>query len=443
MRTRSSPESRKVTSRNWDNLVTDREALFRAILANPDDDTLRLIYADSLEEANDTQRAAFIRMQVELAHVPDYDPSAIRFRFIDREKVFGVWLAEDLPTLAEGLSWSQEPYRRGLPAAIQAQDAATFVRYADELFSLVPIESLELSVARLTEVQGFVLSPWRDQLTHLSVRHGLGGHTARGLLGSTRYQRLKVLHIGGGLTTGGTASSVVRSQVFQQLTALSYRDDMRNTGQGVFEGGDTKFVNELIQLTQPPKLQKLDLSENRLTEEPVIQLLAAPILATVEDLDLSDNNLGSQGFRAIAAANLPNLRTLKLSRTRLGADGIRDGGEIAFLSNLRSLTLSGNHLPSTVGVLLAGSKTFANLQVLDLSENRLGDEGVVSLAGTTSMRNLAYLDLSENLIGDAGANALAASPELEGIVFLNLSKNNISLEAATRLEHRFEERVRL
>ena len=37
--------------------MTDREALYRAILENPDDDTLRLIYADALEEEGDSQRA--------------------------------------------------------------------------------------------------------------------------------------------------------------------------------------------------------------------------------------------------------------------------------------------------------------------------------------------------------------------------------------------------
>ena len=38
--------------------VTDREALHRAILADPDDDTLRLVYADALEEEGDSRRAA-------------------------------------------------------------------------------------------------------------------------------------------------------------------------------------------------------------------------------------------------------------------------------------------------------------------------------------------------------------------------------------------------
>ncbi len=253
--------------------MTDREALYRAILANPDDDTLRLIYADALEEANQTQRAAFIRTQVELAHVPEYEPAAIRFRYIEREKLYGDLLSEELPELPGGIEWSHDPFRRGLPAIIQVRDAATFVSYADELFRLTPIESLELSVAKLQELRGFANCPWRDRLIGLSVTNGLGEHAASMLLESTTYSRLKELHIGAGLSTQGTASSVLKSQTFKQLTALSYRDDLRNRGGPGWVGFG--FMNGFIQLSEPPRLQKLDLSENRLTGESLDLLLAS------------------------------------------------------------------------------------------------------------------------------------------------------------------------
>ena len=50
--------------------MTDRDALYRAILDYPDDDTPRLIFADVLDEEDDPDRAAFIRAQVALAAVP-------------------------------------------------------------------------------------------------------------------------------------------------------------------------------------------------------------------------------------------------------------------------------------------------------------------------------------------------------------------------------------
>ncbi len=49
--------------------MTDREALYRAIVENPFDDTPRLILADMIEE-DDLHRAAFIRIQCEIARLP-------------------------------------------------------------------------------------------------------------------------------------------------------------------------------------------------------------------------------------------------------------------------------------------------------------------------------------------------------------------------------------
>ena len=50
--------------------MIQNEALFRAILDEPEDDAPRLVYADWLEEHGDGARAEFIRVQCELAVLP-------------------------------------------------------------------------------------------------------------------------------------------------------------------------------------------------------------------------------------------------------------------------------------------------------------------------------------------------------------------------------------
>jgi uncharacterized protein (TIGR02996 family) len=45
-------------------------ALLADILANPEDDTVRLVLADWMDEHGDPERAEFIRVQVELARLP-------------------------------------------------------------------------------------------------------------------------------------------------------------------------------------------------------------------------------------------------------------------------------------------------------------------------------------------------------------------------------------
>jgi Ran GTPase-activating protein (RanGAP) involved in mRNA processing and transport len=266
------------------------------------------------------------------------------------------------------------------------------------------------------------------------VMQGLGGQVATRLLGATHYERLRELHIGAGLSTASTASAIVRSHTFKQLTTLSCRDD---------RAGGRTLVNELIQLADPPRLKTLDLSGNRLTGEQLTRLLAAPALSLVEDLDLSDNNLGAEAVGSMATANLPHLRSLHLLRTRPEEDGVRALSEATFLSDLRSLTLGGNNLPPSVAAILAGSKAVANLRVLDLHENRLGDSGATSLANSPFLRNLAHLDLSSNLIEDDGADALMESPYLAGLIYLNLSGNIIAAPTTARLKSRFGDRVAL
>ena len=55
--------------------MTDRDALYRAILAHPDDDTPRLVYADWLEENGRAEEAEFIRVEcrLEAGHPDDPD----------------------------------------------------------------------------------------------------------------------------------------------------------------------------------------------------------------------------------------------------------------------------------------------------------------------------------------------------------------------------------
>ena len=46
--------------------MSDEQALLRAIRAAPEDDTVRLVYADWLEENGQPERAEFIRLECEL-----------------------------------------------------------------------------------------------------------------------------------------------------------------------------------------------------------------------------------------------------------------------------------------------------------------------------------------------------------------------------------------
>jgi uncharacterized protein (TIGR02996 family) len=64
-----------------------RDALWQAILEQPDDQALRLIFADYLEANGEADYAGFIRTQIELAKVPEWDPLWIQHWFGDRDMI--------------------------------------------------------------------------------------------------------------------------------------------------------------------------------------------------------------------------------------------------------------------------------------------------------------------------------------------------------------------
>jgi uncharacterized protein (TIGR02996 family) len=408
--------------------MTDRDALYRAILDRPDDDTLRLVFADALEESGDPQRAAFIRAQVELAQLPDYDPRAVQVRYHERTFDHRWALEFELP---DGFDWAREPFRRGMPGAVQARDGAAFVAHADELFAQYPIEALELALLRVAETKELAECPWLERITSLSLVQGASGAVVTRLLASPLFTRLTELRIGSEFSTPPAVSAVVRSRVFRQLTSLAVRSDRRAGG---------NLAGELTRLGKPPRLKKLDLSANRLTAATITQLIESPAAESVEELDLSDNTLRSEGVAAIAGGALPNLRALHLLRTRPEEEGVAALASAPLFRELRSLSLGGNNLGPTAATAVAHAPA-DQLRVLDLHDNRIGDRGAVTLAGSPHLANLVLLDLAEAQVGDSGAEALAESPHLDGLIYLNVYGNPITDRGVDLLRERFGARV--
>jgi uncharacterized protein (TIGR02996 family) len=85
------------------------------IVAHPDDDTPRLVFADWLEDEGDGERAEFIRVQIERSRLPEWDARQVRLRLRERELIewHGTKWKAELPDL-KGVTW--EGFRRGFVA---------------------------------------------------------------------------------------------------------------------------------------------------------------------------------------------------------------------------------------------------------------------------------------------------------------------------------------
>lgn len=380
--------------------MTDLEALHRAVLEHPDDDTPRLISADALEESGETERAAFIRAQVAADRVPDWDPVAIHFRLRELPAMGG-WPLDTLPELPPGLKWVEEPFRRGFPAAVEAGDGAAFVEHFEKLFSLAPVQELHLDAIPLPNVERLVKCRGLERIAKLVLREGAIGLTAERLLASPHLARLDDLYLGAQMSTDSTEVAVVRSAVFPRLTAFGCRN---------VRWPELLFA-EMARLQRRPRLMQLDLAGNSLTidsrppdfdqrRDQFRDFLHELLWNGLESLELSENNLGPGGVEAVSSCWGGSLKSLSLRQTRPEADGLRALCNAGF--SLFSLNLAGNNLHRWAGALIAKSERFDQLRIIDLSENRLGDPGVAALAESKGLTNLLLLDVRNNGLTDAG-----------------------------------------
>src|SRR5262249_23712761 len=97
--------------------MSTEASLLHAICENPDDDTPRLVYSDWLEEHGELARAEFIRLQIELARMPPYDPRRLDLeeRASVYEELYGESWQPEIPEEVPAL----DSYRRGFLALVK------------------------------------------------------------------------------------------------------------------------------------------------------------------------------------------------------------------------------------------------------------------------------------------------------------------------------------
>jgi uncharacterized protein (TIGR02996 family) len=120
--------------------MTQGDILLQAILDDPDDDGIRLVYSDWLEEHGEHERAEFIRVQIELA---DPGVGGARRKRLKRREGLLLWEYREAwlgPLNKCGRDWK---FRRGLAEEV-TMATQTFLDNADALFRSWPIRHLHL-----------------------------------------------------------------------------------------------------------------------------------------------------------------------------------------------------------------------------------------------------------------------------------------------------------
>jgi uncharacterized protein (TIGR02996 family) len=141
----------------------------QALLAGPDDDTLRLAMADWLDENDQPARAEFIRVQIELARGAD---RARRRHLEARQRDLLVahdreWVAPLAKVLrCKTGQWGGWVFRRGFVEYFHLP-APVVNKYGTQLAELTPIRELFLRPCNAENVVALCRNPWLVSVTHL------------------------------------------------------------------------------------------------------------------------------------------------------------------------------------------------------------------------------------------------------------------------------------
>ncbi len=264
------------------------EALYQAILADPEDDAPRLIYADWLEENGDPDRAEFIRVQMELARLPDKDARGNSLRVREKELWAGhrdAWLM-DLPeplrqkkTFVKALK-----FHRGFLEELHLQ-AYTWALHAARLFARFPIYRVRLSGAVTPDHVGrLVVIPQLTRIRELSLEW------------CQFEQPRKTLQI------------LFNTPFFSGVTRLSLRASI-----------DSQELGLLLASPLLAHLRVLDLSFAGVGRTGVEALAGSPGVARLRALSLAGTSIGDAGAKALAASpHLGALEWLDLRDVNLG-----------------------------------------------------------------------------------------------------------------------------
>ena len=417
------------------------------IAEHPDDDALRLILADWLEDHGDEAQAEFIRVQIRRSRLPldDAEQPALARREAELLARYSARWAGDLAICA-----SDWVFRRGLIEGVQVGlinllleylhqqplplrslhwDRLGQLRHPDDLAILGTLREMQASYVSFPaeELAAILRSPHLRSLRrlHLQAVHLLGPLTVEMLLYSPWVSQLEHLNVSMNHLSAESIRLFTQATCLPQLRELvvSFNESIGNQG-----------IMRLLRSPLAQQLSLLDVTDTGLTGQGVRQLVNLPQLAGLEVLRIGNNDLGGSGAEALLQSpHLSGLRQLDLSSTRLGLRGLRALSERPVLPQLEELKLS-NALPTLEALrILLCAPTLRSLQRLDLGNNSMLDERGARLLVEKGPWPWRVLDLRACQLGDAGVEALTAAPCFPRLHTLILHANQLGVAAARAL----------
>lgn len=287
--------------------IEEQRALWAAIRADPGDDTVRLVYADWLQENGDEPRAEFVRGQIEAVRLVALRPEGKR-------------------TKQEGALWAQ---CEQLLAANRKRWTSQFVNAVRPLTDRndrYEVKSRRRWLASLKFNRGF-LTPYLD-----------GPELTRLIDAAPELEPLDrmVISLGSRDDIGELFTALARSQLRFCLDAVSLHSVSDDATRVLVASGCLATLTYLsmnragltdrglITLAATPsgRIRVLSLNDNLIGDEGAAALARSPLLSLVTNMDLRNNQIEDAG--AVALAESPYLHhvvTISISGNPIGPVG--------------------------------------------------------------------------------------------------------------------------
>jgi Ran GTPase-activating protein (RanGAP) involved in mRNA processing and transport len=183
-------------------------------------------------------------------------------------------------------------------------------------------------------------------------------------------------------------------------------------------------------------VRSLDLSDNQINDEALLNLFESDILCGLEELYLQINFLTGKGLSEFAQSEkikIKNLKVLVLSDNRLSDSSIAEMLLSNHFQNLESLDIGWNEAGNETAKSLSTTTTFPKLKKLEMERSYVDEEGFSEFIKGELADQLEELDLSANKIKDESIKILAQAPKWKSLKTLRISQNRFGNEGAKAL----------
>src|SRR5262245_19383538 len=337
-----------------ESFMSPEEGFLQAIIESPDEDDVRLIFADWLDE-HDDPRGEFIRIQVERSR-PNGDELRQAKNWYREQELLGAhekdWVAPLRPWVRE---WR---FMRGLVEWVRIP-AEYALGEGRRVFGLTPVREARFNEAT-EHIAGLAAAPELGRLRSLDLGYNLlGDEQIKPLSASRHLSRLGSLNLACNPLGNAGALALAQAPLARLGELHLYRAQLGAVG-----------LDALLRAQGWPGFTVLDLHSNPLQAEGAMILARSPRAAPLVWLDLSDTQSHDLGARALATSPyLGNLIYLNMSHYRLTDLGAEELAQARSLHALEELDLSGNDVGVGGALALARSSALGRLRRLHLRFN--------------------------------------------------------------------------